>query len=396
MKLNLLRTPDQSEEPCQKGGIRFPTYAGDPLAVWLLDKLRLSPLSIALLSLILGGLVMGLSLAIYALAFPAETLENFLTWQSENWQGAVYGGLVVPLGVGFYGWINIATSDLFPQLFRDRVFGWSDVEFEAVLTQGENSPERVYNYWGWTAAAIAVTSAYTVASLALAAWLGPWGSPEPVGDDSWIYLLVGCPFWTVGVYMVCMIAVKEFATIYGLRRLFQSEAFRLIPLHPDGCGGLQALSKYALRFGYFLAVAGLGLALLSLQSLSVGIEHFSRDYALHLGLALYVVLAPLTFFASVRTAHTRMAAHKRALLLWVSRLFDETHSAVVEAMKGTKPLSDTTLAEVNHLHSLYRTVESFPVWPFDVRTIRNFSAVVLTPVLTVAISTGISVLVGGA
>jgi hypothetical protein len=231
-----------------------------------------------------------------------------------------------------------------------------------------------------------------VANLALSVWTRPWGAPEPFGEDIWIYALVGLPLATVGVYMVCMIAAKEFATIYALRHLFQGEAFRLVPLHPDGCGGLQALSKYALTFGYFLAVAGLGLALLSVQSINGGAEQFAKDYILHLGLGLYVVLAPLTFFASVGTAHARMAAHKRALLLWVSRLFDETHSDVVEAMKGTKALSDTTLAEVSRLHSLYRTVESFPVWPFDMRTIRNFSAVVLVPVLTVVVSTGVSVL----
>lgn len=393
MKLDLRRASDQVDESSQDGSLRFRTYAGDPLAVWLLDKLRLSPLSLGLLTIVVAGLVMGVSLVIYALAFPAETLENFLTWQADNWQGAIYGGLVTPLAVGFYGWINIATGDLFRQLFRDKVFAWSDAEFEAVLTQGQNSPERIYNHWGWTAAAVAVTSVWVVASFAMAVWTGPWGSPEPVGEDIWIYVLATYPFGTVAIYMLCMIAAKEFATIYGLRRLFQGEAFRLVPLHPDGCGGLQALSKYALRFGYFLAVAGLGLALLSVQSINLGTEHFAKDYILHLGLGLYVVLAPLTFFASVGTAHARMAAHKRALLLWVSRLFDETHSDVVEAMKGTKALSDTTLAEVNRLHSLYRTVEGFPVWPFDVRTIRNFTAVALVPVLTVVVSTGVSVVV---
>jgi hypothetical protein len=191
-----------------------------------------------------------------------------------------------------------------------------------------------------------------------------------------------------------MIAAREFATIYALRRLLQTEAFRVVPLHPDGCGGLQALSRYAFRFGYLLATAGLGLAVLSIQSLSMGFEHSSGDYLLHLALGIYVVLAPVTFFGTVGTAHAAMAAHKRALLLWVSNLFARTHDHIVQAMKGSEQPEVSTLAEIDNLHSLYRTVEGFPVWPFDLRTFRNFSAVVLAPVLTVAASTAISSILG--
>lgn len=395
MGLGRSRTSEDVDQSRSGVGVRLRTYRGDPLASWLHDRVRLSVLSLGLLGLLGSGLVMGVSVAVYALAFPAGTLEDFLAWQSDNWEQAVFWGVVLPGVFGFYGWINVATGDLLLALFRDKVFAWSDSEFEAVLYQGEKALDRVYNHWGWTAAAIVLTTMFTGGTLAVEVLVTPYGGPEPLGENIWAYALVSRPLGIVGAYMLCMIAAKEFATIYSLRRLFQTEAFRLIPLHPDGCGGLQAVSGYALRFGYFLGVAGLGLAVMSVQSVSIGTEHFSRDYVLHFALALYVILAPLTFFASVATAHARMAAHKRALLFWVSSLFDRAQTDVLEAKNGRKPLGEKTLEEVNRLHSLYRTVESFPVWPFDVRTIRIFTAVVVAPVLTVAASTAVSALLGG-
>jgi hypothetical protein len=169
------REPSAEAEASRQTGHQFSTYQGDPLAVLLHDRLSLSAVPLGILALVGSGLVMGISVAAYALAFPEGTLQDFVTWLSDNWMQAVIWGLVAPLIVGFYGWINKSTSELFSVLFRDGVFASSDAEFEAVLTKGAKSPERVYNHPAWAIAATGVTLAYTALSLAVQVWTKPWG-----------------------------------------------------------------------------------------------------------------------------------------------------------------------------------------------------------------------------
>ena len=121
--------------------------------------------------------------------------------------------------------------------------------------------------------------------------------------------------WVIGWYMTMMIA-REFVAIRPLRHLFRGRELNLYPLHPDGCGGLGPLSKYAMRFTYLIAIAGLGVSLRVYTSASQGI--LLGDYPILVAAGAYLVLAPFCFFAPLGTAHTAMEEVKKGFMMQVS------------------------------------------------------------------------------
>jgi hypothetical protein len=182
--------------------------------------------------------------------------------------------------------------------------------------------------------------------------------------------------------MVCMIVAREICVIKSVGRLFKNMPIKLYPWHPDRCGGLGYLSQYALRFSYFIGIGGFGLSLLTFQAIQAG-TIFS-DILLMFTLVAYVILAPYCFFATLGTAHHSMQAIKEKQLAVISGQFNQVYQSSQEALEEENPGVLKGLVEkIETIQRLQKITEAFPVWPFDVASIRRFFAAVIGSLLPI-------------
>lgn len=357
-----------------QSSLEFRAFQGDPIGRILLGRLRLSPTKLALGSLGCVLLFGAASIPVYALPFVSGNVLEALS--AAGWVPIVYALTVIPLAFGFYAWISIESGRLYARLHAAGVFEMDEQSFRSTLVGDAGYVRSTHSAGAWAAAGGAITLLVLLVWVVDGARTGAWS------DDDGVLWALFVPLSTLGVYMVCMVAARQFSNVMSLWHIFRTCQLRLRPFHPDRAGGLSPLSEFTIAFGYFLALAGFGLALLSIQSQADG--RFSSDYLLHVGLGLYIVLAPLTFFGMLGSAHQAMDEAKARWLAWISNQFDEDYVTAIGALNEESKAFAARLEKVSHLHSLYRLTEAFPVWPFDTATIRRFAAVLAAPLATVA------------
>lgn len=259
-----------------------------------------------------------------------------------------------------------------------------------------------------------------------------------------VYLL--SPLTFIGVYMLLMILVRAFVTIWGLIRVFRVPGVDVHPLHPDRCGGLGALRNYALAFSYFIALMGFGILMLAYTTMRtpdecvvqlkrqsdqltsqcqkslikdeillksydisavlapafvISSEKLDEKYSgfnLDVGRTLslpgmwvfviaYTLMSPLAFFGTLGTAHGSMLKRKHDLLGRLSTEFDRQYKEVYGNPEEVAKDKDS-FDHLERIQSVHRITEAFQVWPWDPDSVRRFAIVnvpfTATTVITIA------------
>ena len=156
------------------------------------------------------------------------------------------------------------------------------------------------------------------------------------------------------------------------------------PFHPDRAGGLHPLGRYAVKTTYIIALVGIVIALAEYAAYRD--RTIATSYYFHLGIVLYIIVAPLSFFAPLGTARNAMLKAKDALLLQISKQFNRDFSVAYDELDSTAEKLKEYTDKVEQLQKLQTLTASFPVWPFDVETIRRFAISVSSPIIAIALS----------
>ncbi|HLO32299.1 MAG TPA: hypothetical protein VK249_24325, partial [Anaerolineales bacterium] len=217
---------------------------------------------------------------------------------------------------------------------------------------------------------------------------------DVIAADSWLngslvllvlrYVLLIVP--TTYVVIVCILRFIVNARVF--KQLLRG--VKLHPLHPDNAGGLHPLGSYALKSTYPLALAGSIVALAVYWSIAQG-EPFVYFYFAALA---YVILAPLLFFAPLASAHSAMLGAKNDLKKKISKQFNEDYSSAYNEISGSARGLKDNLEKLEQLQKLYKIADSFPVWPFDMRTIRQFVLTMFSPIGSFMVATATDYLRG--
>lgn len=156
------------------------------------------------------------------------------------------------------------------------------------------------------------------------------------------------------------------------------------PLHPDKAGGLLPLGQYALKSTHIIVLAGVVVALAEYAAFTTGT--LATAYSFHLAFAVYIVAAPLSFFAPLGAARNAMLTAKNDLLLEISKQFNQDFALAYKDLDGSGESLKVDIEKIEQLQKLQKLTASFPVWPFDIGTVRRFVLAVLSPILTIAFS----------
>ena len=348
----------------------------DPVARFLKGTLRLSPISFGFVVLILN------------VAVNAWLGYHYNVWLAPA--NSIYPGLLqdftalvvdfgsIPIIAGLYLWSTEGATLLFQRLEQSGVFLSSNVVSENVKWSRRSFRSAAAFY-----CIVVLSVLYALSQLAAYQNWVPWESAGGYLNLAPAAAYYRTPFWLLNFYTFLFAIFNIVLTVMTLRRLFHAQGIRILPLHPDKCGGLVSISQYSLKIAYGIASAGLVISGATLFALQTGI--LNRSYPIILGIVAYIVLSPILFFWPLGTAHTAMREAKDSQLLQLARRFDEAYVRLnIESYDDAAV--EQGLKKLENLKKLYVIAEDFPVWPFDITNLRRFFAVVTAPLVPALVS----------
>ena len=346
---------------------------GDPLAKFLVIRRKWSPLQVGLLAY-LWAISSSLVIALIGGTLQRGTgyvalVEDYLYLISET--------ALIPTLWGYYTWMIAAPVRVFSELAESKVYMPTAKEIDATR-------KILGRRW------------QTPVSLFLAVIIGVVYFMQ--------HQVMSVPFWfatnpiLLGIRTALVIVPTGFITWSSVfRYIANTRLFRhslsdvhIHPLHPDRAGGLRPLGRYALSTTYIIALGGSVVALAEYYAWTHGT--FSTAYYYHVALILYFILAPANFFAPLSSAHNAMQRAKDDLILRISRQFNQDFSKAYSELEGSAEELKDHIEKIEQLQRLHSMTNSFPVWPFDIDTIRRFVLTMTSPVFTVAVAVIINVL----
>lgn len=357
----------------------------DPL-YWLLKRFKLaSPWRCALAY---GILTLASHAAFFCVLYIWDRESIGPAWGGESsLSNIVYAIAVTPLAAFFYAWISGSSQRLFRDL-RSAPLG----------VAGDGKEIEVFDERAGIVARVLMSSWVPLATLGVTlipsiletynVWYLDRSLMSPGRPPSQFALRASSLSYAVpafiGWFMVTMIGLRELLVIRGLNEVFRRLDVKLNPLHPDGYGGLRPINEYALHVSYFIGVAGFGLAIVWLHAYKTGV--LRSNPVLIPATAMYLVATPTIFFCTLGSAHLKMRAAKETFLKDVSEAFVAELEDVNKAVKGNASNLEPQLVRIRQLRELHGIAAEFPVWPFDMASLRNFTIMLIAPVSPLIVS----------
>ena len=245
-----------------------------------------------------------------------------------------------------------------------------------------------FSRWAWSATASVLSIAGTLILL-LPGYLNRLQTQDAWSMANPVNVILSILWAIAGLYAALLILLFIVLSIYWLRRLFTDFAVEVSPLHPDQAGGLSPLGKFSLNLSYIITILGFILATLPMSRhyLAHGTFGFSWTSDVVLGLGIYILAAPLAFFAPLSVAHSAMKSTKQKLLLEISQQFEREYADIQLSIQGDGSKLEESIANLRGLQSLHELTSKFPVWPFNIENILRFMTSFVSPILLVVIST---------
>ncbi|MEO7083625.1 MAG: hypothetical protein ABI442_17655, partial [Gemmatimonadaceae bacterium] len=187
-----------------------------------------------------------------------------------------------------------------------------------------------------------------------------------------------CIFLFWGIFPIY--ALRTIATSVFLAHLVAQSEIRIVPFHPDHCGGLRPVGRLGLRNQYALSIGGLNLVLLLVVSLAF-LDVPEGLWGLIVASAFcYFLIGPIVFLGPLMPFRGGMLRTKRDLMGTVARRLRRELARVRIALEfGEVTKNDEELLE--RLKKVGTLIDELPVWPFDAATLRKFLTAYCLPLI---------------
>ncbi len=277
---------------------------------------------------------------------------------------------VIPILWGYYVWICFAPNQVLAKLETTDVLSITDENLDRTRHILKNK-----------------VLIYTSIILGIFAGAIYFYTALFIGPPTWL----NANPWLLAVRVILVVIPGAYVTIsIALRILINARAFKqllsdvvLHPLHPDRAAGLRSLGQYALKTTYLIALLG-GLAVfLEYDAFVRG--QWQTAYFAHAGFFAYLLLAPFVFFMPLWSAHDAMLRAKENMILEISRQFNQDVKIAYSELAHNAESLKNNIEKIEQLQKLHQLTESFPVWPFDLSTIRRFFLTLSSPALAIII-----------
>lgn len=345
-------------------------YRFDPIAFLLLEKFRLAPVTFGLWSMAGGS-------GLYLLtAWASDTLWSKPGQMGllQDWFPWIWVLFIVPVVLGYYLWSFQAIDRVIQELEASDVLEIDATEIEAInqiALRGYQSKWRKL---------LALGSAII---FSIFVFMTRFGLSNSWTSSHLLPILMITVATFVVVYMGSVLVLNLMTNIWILHHILKRELerkeFNVNPLHPDRCGGLRSLSSYALKTAYLVAVLGIMVGFIEYQFILRGSGQ--ANWFVHLIVPLHVLLSIVCFFGPLLAAHRGMKRAKEELLREIAKQFQADYSQIHSSLVGDAEALKKGSEKIKELRAFYTLTNEFPVWPFDVQTLRQFLLTVSAPFL---------------
>jgi len=361
-------------------GIRFHSsnldfIQKDVLAKILVLKLKWSPVKtgviVYIFSILLSIVIAAITDTLYFKDSAITGLFNDLFyWLSET--------ILIPILWGYYVWVISAPYSVIEKLEGSGVIKKNEETFETAKSFLEKGNIGIASI---TFSFVIGIAYYFQHHQAVNLWLGA-SKPLLMLRILFVILPTGYVTWSFILRLI------QNARLF--KKLLKDVV--LHPLHPDKAGGLRPLGRYALATTYIIAFGG------SVTALGEYIWLKSADlpdaYFFHAALGLYLILAPLVFFAPLSGAHEAMRKAKDNLIQQLSKQFNKDYSKAYDEIENSAGTLKDNIEKIEQLQRLHKLTSEFPVWPFDFDTLRKFFITISSPIFTIIFSVIVDHLTG--
>ncbi|MBE9048963.1 hypothetical protein IQ243_00770 [Nostocales cyanobacterium LEGE 11386] len=344
-------------------------YRADPLARWLIDKCHLTPVSLGMLSIVITS---GLYLLVAVLT-KTLILNGSQLGLLQDWFAWVWICLLNPVIFGYYLWSFKGIYRLIQYLDQSDIVETSEAEINLVLSPYQKSWRQFL--------ALATGAAFAIWYFTVQQNVYNW-----TGSDNGIPALTGAINAFAIFYVGTILVLTLITNVWVLHELLGNKQLNINPLHPDRCGGLSPLSQYSLNTAYLAAIAGTMITLGRYQFISQGIAQ--QYWYFNLIILLYIPISLICFFGPLLAARRGMRKAKEELLSAIAKQFQADYVRVHTSLSNDAENLKKEAAKLQELRSLYTLTNEFPVWPFDVTTLRQYLLSVVTPLIPLLLKLG--------
>jgi hypothetical protein len=345
----------------------------DPEHPWPVSKLFITAVAFTFLPLIVAALLSPLSLISWT---PPHKLSFLYDWN-----------ILFAFIVSFPCLFILSVSDqhvLASALKSVQLDGTVTISEDAAILLSDSWRRRfrIINLFGQVVGvvvgaivAIFNYAIYTPAEMGF--WIAHDGRLLPVG-----YVFEYCIFLFYS--LIPLYVFRNVAVSLLLRDIVGHSQVRMLPLHPDKCGGLSPIGRLGLRNQYVLMIFGLNLVFFVLVSILYLEIHPSLYHLIAAAAIAYLILGPLIFTAPLLPFRGGMIRNKTDLMRSVAqRLRVELQRLHGQLNSG--PISKDDEEIVDRLRKISTMINELPVWPFDAATLRKFLTAYVVPLLSSAV-----------
>lgn len=344
-------------------------YSADPVARLLINKYSLKPISLGLISILIASIVY----LIAATISHTLTLDGKYLGLLQDWFAWVWVCLLNPVIFGYYLWSFKAIYNLIQYLQKTDIVDVAETEINSVLSPYEQKWRKFL--------ALGIAIAFGIWYFSVQKNVYNW-----TGSDGGLPALIGAINGVAIFYSGTILVLTLITNVWVLHKLLGSKKLNINPLHPDRCGGLSILSQYSLNTAYLVAIFGMMITLSNYQFIVQGIAQ--KYWYFNLIIILYIPLSLICFFGPLLAARKGMRRAKEELLSEIGKQFQADYQRTHKSLGVDAEVLKKESAKLQELRSLYTLTNEFPVWPFDVKTFRQYLFSVATPLFPLLIKFG--------
>ena len=341
---------------------------GDPFTYFFIKRLRVSTAWVVFIFVIVltAPIFLGVTFAHiwYSRGEKIGLLEDYSFWPTVF--------LATPATIWFFFWLPRGILEIIEGLHLNKV-----LRADAQLFNFLRRFAQVYNHWIWATATSCLVLFYMVFfAVPEHRTFQTW---ETASEFLFWYMIV---FWGIIFWIGATLIVRGGIVLYYLNRLFREFKINVRVLHPDGAGGLSSLGAFSVKVAYVIGIYGLAAVATTItQSYRITGEFsgLSLSTALVIQLILYVIFAPIAFFAPIGAARNAMRSAKNELLLRISDQFELDAQRLNELIGQDVNELKKGLETLEQLKKVHRLVSEFPVWPFNTANIVRFFSAISSP-----------------
>jgi hypothetical protein len=353
-------------------------YAGDPLTNWMRGKLRWSPGKATITIFLLLNIPVIILASVYNLWETSNGTTGLL--QDLAWWGYQFTG--VPATLYFFFWMPDGILDVLNGLKINKVIQLHRQanNDEDKYQQFINRFAKVYSSRKWVILAFCcVTLAMVFAVIPEQRNFVSWQTANNV--VFWYHEF----FWYVSFLIGGVALIKVLLTLYWFNRIFVEFKVDIRVLHPDMAGGLSPLGNFSVKIGYMIGIFGFTSVMVIWSQSAYLVKNGSLSLAITPAIIssifVYLMLAPIVFFAPIGSAHSAMKRARHDFIIAISDQFENDFEKIQLLLDKDSDELKKVLDKIEHLQQVHNMAARFPVWPFNTASLIRFFSSVFLPVV---------------